>query len=480
MDTLESSNSPTGHFPPREVKAGTHSCVLSPHLKSSLAEDEDGKYGRIWSDLPAQDSPDAALMALSRDGAPMDATSRPGGEGALTDNPRIPAGFTFFGQFIAHDITADRSLLLHHANFNEVRNFRVPQLDLESVYAAGPSGNPYLYDMDDTDKFLIGINNRGEANDLPRNRQGRALIGDPRDDVHTIISQLHLAFLKFHNRVVDHVREQGTPAAEVFNQARRLVTWHYQWIAAHEFLPLTVGQELVSDIFANGPKFYSYDERPRIPVEFADAAYRFGHSQIRAIYKLNAHAQGRIFPECGGTCPVRADRAIDWSYFFNVDADRPPQASKRIDTQFAHSLIVLPDSVVGATDIPEQRSLAYRDLQRARALDLPSGEAVARDMGIEPLTPEEVGLARGDWEGETPLLYYILRESEVRRNGEMLGEVGGRIVAEVLLGLIGADPRSYLISNAENGRGEWTPMLPSSQEGDFTMADLIRFAGAAK
>src|SRR5437764_7003277 len=194
----------------------THSCVIAPHLKDSLATADASKHGRLFPDLPSPATDEAILFTLGRAGSMMDAASRVGENEAPTDNPRIPAGFPFLGQFIAHDITADRSLLLHHARLNELRNFRTPRLDLESLYGAGPTGNPYLYDIDDADKFLIGINDSGELRDLPRNRQGRALLGDPRDDVHLIISQLHLAFLQFHNAIVDSLRDRGVPASNVF------------------------------------------------------------------------------------------------------------------------------------------------------------------------------------------------------------------------------------------------------------------------
>lgn len=428
----------------------------------------------MFPNLPCPQSDESIFLVLGRSGSVMDAAAKADGANTSTDNPRIPAGFTFLGQFVAHDITADRSLLLHHARLQEIRNFRSPRLDLESLYAAGPSGSPYLYDLDDSDKFLLGINEQEELKDLPRNRQGRAILGDPRDDVHLIISQLHLAFLKFHNAAVDFLRAQGVPASSVFSEAQRLVRWHYQWIVVHEFLPLTVGDALMNDILSNGLQFYQHDDAAYIPVEFADAAYRYGHSQVRALYMLNDYgAKGQVFPDCAGTCPVPHDRAVDWRYFFQVDEQHPPQASKRIDTLLAHSLIDLPTSVVGVTDIPEEHSLAYRDLVRGEALDLPSGEAVAREIGAEELSPEEVGLRKLGWRSETPLWYYILREAEVRHNGEHLGAVGGRIVGEVLLGLLDADPLSY-----RNAASAWTPELPASQEGSFTMTDLLRFAGA--
>lgn len=449
-----------------------HSCVIAPHLKGSITSVEDGKYGRMFPDLPGLEVDEAFLLALGRSGSVMDAASRPDELDTRNDNPRIPAAFAFLGQFIAHDITADRSMLRHHARLNELRNFRTPRLDLEYLYAAGPTGDPHLYDLDDLDKFLLGVNDMGKQDDLSRNRQGRALVGDPRNDVHLIISQLHLAFLKFHNQVVDYLRDQGVPSSDVFSEAQRLVRWHYQWIVVHEFLPLTAGEALVDNLLNNGPQFYEYDERPFIPVEFADAAYRFGHSQVRSVYILNGSgAKGQIFPDFAGTCPVPHDRVVDWAYFFNVEEQRPPQASKRIDTLIAHSLIDLPRSVVGDTDIPEQHSLAYRDLMRGQALDLPSGEAVSRAMDIEPLSKDELGLSKLGWHGETPLWYYILKEAEVRAGGERLGDVGGRIVAEVLLGLIDGDSTSYRWAETE-----WRPTLPGTQEGQFTVADLLRFA----
>jgi hypothetical protein len=196
---------------------------------------------------------------------------------------------------------------------------------------------------------------------------------------------------------------------------------------------------------------------------------------VRSVYTLNdGGAKGQVFPDCAGTCPVPHDRAVDWAYFFHVDSRRQPQASKRIDTLLAHSFIDLPTSVVGNTEIPEQHSLAYRDLVRGEALDLPSGEAIARVMGIESLSQDEGGLRTLDWTSETPLWYYILKEAEVRYRGERLGEVGGRIVAEVLLGLIDGDPNSY-----RNAEVEWRPELPSAQVGHFTMADLLHYAGEA-
>lgn len=454
-----------------------HSCVLQPSIKTTLSTS--AKYGRLFPHLTTQTADDADLLALGRSGAVMDLSmpqqTDDGASDAATDNPRIPAGWPIFGQLVAHDITADRSLLQHHTSLRQIVNFRTPRLDLECLYGAGPSGSPYLYDLHDADKFLLGVNDAGRPDDLPRNSQGIALIGDPRNDVHLPISQLHVAYLKFHNAIVDWLRGEGVAAADGFSEAQRLTRWHHQWLALHEFLPLSVGEELAEETLRDGPRFYHVSEgRAYIPIEFSDAAYRFGHSQIRTRYRLNDTATGPLFPDCIGMCPVPAARVIDWRHFFALDLTAPPQASKRIDTRLAHSLIALPDQIVGASDTPEHHSLAVRDLLRARALDMPSGEAVAEAIGTIPLTADELAAPVALERHGTPLWYYILREAETRQQGERLGSVGGRIVADVLVGLVDADPTSF-----RSVAPDWRPVLPAARPDDFTMADLLRFAGVA-
>ena len=441
-----------------------HSCVLHMDLKHALSSGTGGKYGRMFPGLPPLECHESDILALGRAGAAMDVIA----DDSASDNPRIPAGLTMFGHLIAHDVTADRSLLHHHVKLNEIRNFRTPAFDLECLYGAGPTGAPYMYDAADGDKFLLGTNESGRPDDLPRNSQGRAIIGDPRNDVHGILGQLQLAMLKFHNRVVDHIRGEGVERSETFAQAQRNVRWHLQWAVLHEFLPLTVGDELTRDVLANGPKHFHPKERAFIPVEFADAAYRFGHSQIRVGYQLNSAMTAPVFPDLAGGRPVPSQRVVDWRYFFNLDGGIAPQASRRIGPRLAHSLIDLPEEMVGATPRPEYHSLACRDMLRARALDLPSGEAIARHIGAEPLTPEEVGLHDYGWKCESPLFYYILREAELRHNGEHLGEVGGRIVAETLVGIIDADPTSYRSADPA-----WTPTLPSRRADRFEIADAV-------
>jgi heme peroxidase len=449
-----------------------HSCVISPRFKGALSHVSEGKYGRMFPDLPPLTIDESVLRALGRSGSSMDL---PVGafDAPASDNARIPAGFPILAQFIAHDITRDPSMLHHHATLNELRNFRTPRLDLEVVYGAGPLAHPYFYDLRDSDKFLIGLNDAGEPNDVPRNAQGQALIADSRNDVHVIISQLHLVFLKFHNRIVDELHTQGLRGEAAVEEARRLAAWHYQWIVVHEFLPLSVGERLVEQIMHDGHLIYAFKGQPFIPVEFADAAYRFGHPQIRGTYELNDRAAGlTIFPDLAGTRPVPAAHVVDWARFFAVPAHRSPQASKRIDARLVHALMDLPEAIVGETERPEQHSLAYRDLERGVNCDLPSGEAIARLIGLAPLPKDALGLQALGWEGETPLWFYVLKEAEIQCRGERLGDVGGRIVAEVLLGLLEGDPQSY-----QNVNRHWHPTLPGARAGEFGMTDLLVFAG---
>src|SRR6476660_1264113 len=179
-----SSTAPT---PPQ----ATQSCVIAPHLKDEIATTS-GKYGRMFAGLPVNDCAPDDLLSLGRSGALLDAQRDTQDDTAAQAIPTA-AGWPIFGQFIAHNITADRSLLQAHANLGELRNFRSPSLNLESLYGAGPSGNPYMYDRADTDKLMLGTTETGAPRDLPRNSQGTAIIGDPRNDVHLPISQLHVA-----------------------------------------------------------------------------------------------------------------------------------------------------------------------------------------------------------------------------------------------------------------------------------------------
>ena len=394
-------------------------------------------YARMFPELPSFQADEQFLHALGRAGGICDC-------GDVDDTPdslgATAAGWPIFGQFVAHDITADRSILRSHANTAELRNARSPQINLECLYGDGPTGHPFLYQRDDPAKFLVGF----DGADVQRNADGIAIIGDPRNDSHMLISQLHLAMLKAHNAFVDQARLNGTPADGVFEAAARQLRWHHQSIILNEFLPALVGQTLAEQVLQEGPRWFRPGHSVFIPLEFADAAYRYGHAQIRHHYRLNLQTDPvPLFPDLLGFRPVPRERAIDWTLFFDAPRATTAQRCKKIDGKLVRALIELPVAVTGECEIEDYHSLAVRDLQRGQGVGLPSGESVARHMGIAPLTAEQVGIASTDWHGETPLWYYILREADACAGGHQLGPVGGRIVAEVLVGLIDADQSSF-------------------------------------
>lgn len=354
-----------------------------------------------------------------------------------------------FGQFVAHDITADRSALRSRTKTGDLRNARSPQLNLACLYGDGPTGHPFLFQRDDPAKFLLGLG----GPDLQRNAEGTAVIADPRNDSHVLISQLHLALLKAHNAFVDEVRLGGAANDGVFDEAARQLRWHYQWIVLNEFLPALIGRTFADQVLREGPKWFRPEHPVFMPLEFADAAYRYGHSQIRHRYQLNLPSEPvPLFPDLLGFRSVPHQHAIDWKLFFDAPGAISAQRSKKIDGKLVRELIELPVALTGECEIGDYHSLAVRDLQRGQGVGLPSGEAVARHIGITPITAEQVGIASTGWQGETPLWYYTLREADVCTGGHRLGPVGGRIVAEVLVGLIDADAMSYRQSGQE-----WRP-----------------------
>jgi heme peroxidase len=404
------------------------------------------RYARMFPELPAFEADEAFLLALGRAGGLCDCADVVDTPGSLGEEA---AGWPIFGQFVAHDITADRSALQSHADPQALRNARAPQLNLECLYGDGPVGHPYLFKRDDPAKFLLGIDDA----DVPRNAEGLAIIGDPRNDSHTLMTQMHLAMLKAHNAFVEDARGRGVAERDVFATAARELRWHYQWIVLDEFLPSLAGRSLVDEVVTAGPRWFRPDGYVFIPLEFADAAYRYGHCQIRQQYQLNHETDPvPIFPDLLGFRPVTRERAVDWTLLFDTPGTHAAQRAKKIDGRLPRPLIQLPVAITGEVEIDEYHSLAVRDLQRGQGVGLPSGEAVARHLGVKPLSRDEVGLAPTGWTGETPLWYYILREAAATTSGNRLGPVGGRIVVEVMATLLDRDPSSVRFAGPE-----WEP-----------------------
>ena len=415
------------------------------------------RYARMFPQLPALDADESFLREIGCAGGVCDC-------GDVSDEPaslsNVAAGWPIFGQFVAHDITADRSALQSHVNSETLRNARSPQLNLECLYGDGPVGHPFLYQRNDPAKFLLGL----DGADVPRNAEGIAIIGDPRNDSHMLMAQMHLAFLKAHNAFVDDARARRETERRVFEAAARELRWHYQWIVIEEFLPSLVGRPLVDEVLKNGTRWFRPNDGVFIPLEFADAAYRYGHSQIRQQYRLNPHTDPvPLFPNLLGFRPVPREQSVDWTLFFDAAHVATAQRAKKIDGRLPGCLIHLPHAITGETEIEEYQSLAVRDLQRGHGVGLPSGEAVARHLGVTPLTSDQVGLHARDWKGETPLWYYILREADTISSGDRLGPVGGRIIAEVIVTLLNHDPTSVRFADRD-----WKPRR--------SLLDLLRSA----
>jgi hypothetical protein len=436
------------------------------------------------------------------------------GRDTMPDTP-IPAGFTYVGQFVDHDITLDVSSTLDAStDANTVRNMRSPALDLDSVYGDGPALDPFLYNFPSSGpataiKFQLGSNSGfgpgGPAGpvgnplgmkeqvdfDVPRIHNPTnpaastftAVIGDPRNDENLIVSQLHHAMLRLHNKVVDMLVTTGF-TGDIFIEARKIVTHHYQWAVVNDFLTRVCGAPAVGAAMAGvsapiGSPF-------RMPVEFSVAAYRFGHSMIRDNYWVNfnfpAATLGQVFEFIRNPrLPVFSNWVVDFNAFFDTGIPVPVHnKARKIDSVLANGLESLP----GFTGM--MQVLAQRNLRRGLALGLPSGQGVAKFFGIAPMTEAQIqaGLPASELAilnssaklllKKTPLWYYVLREAAVLQSGDQLGPVGARIVAETFVRMLKRDATSFVHVSG------FTPILPSAAPGTFTFADLVTFAGVTQ
>jgi hypothetical protein len=540
-----------------------------------------GRFGRMFPELARARFGDSLAQEQEVMKAIATTMIKTGDEGAPIDeaepqdeNPEITAGYTYFGQFIDHDITFDPASDLDRDNDpGATEDFRTARLDLDCIYGRGPADQPYLYNPDftiklgpdqapqylqkkrfDVQRAPLDLSGeiRNEDQDCPR-----AVIGDKRNDENNIVVQIHALWQRFHNKIMFDLAKptttEGNERAGItglgaFNTAQRLVRWHYQWVALHDFVRRIVGDEMFDAVYNDGKpdlQYYRPDAAryPFMPVEFSVAAYRFGHSMVRPSYSLSAMIphiatdQLKRLPifsmpfSCDGLTslngfrPLPAQWGIDWSFFLpGVVSQLPPdtaelpfhkfvrpQPSYRIDTMLVDPLSNLPDQRHVA-DVA-RRSLPVLNLLRGIALGLPSGQAVARRMGIKPLTDHELWLDDGNLTDKdasdarrkvfedhheqlhenAPLWYYILREAELTARvetvfedddgsehsamlgGSRLGEVGGRIVAEVLIGLVAADSQSYLVQNPR-----WKPTVKdmSAEDARFELADVVRYVDA--
>lgn len=480
--------------------AGLKGLGLLPILCCIFARAAALRWNRFGRILPA------AGTAPSR--SALDALAGSMNEGFGVPTSGVPLGFVFLGQFIDHDITLDATSSLTDDAFDleEIVNLRSPALDLDSVYGDGPEGSPYLYDqVRRTQAREVGyLLLSSDGRDLPRNRQGRALIGDPRNDENLFVSQLHLQFLLFHNAVlrlvetgtVDTAFGRGTDEHDAFEFVRRLVRWHYQWLLVEEYLPSLVDAEplqaahaitgvprggsvptLPSGYATARDRLWGLDfidccgrrcSGPLMPVEFSGAAFRFAHSQVPSRLDVNAERLDvPIFaprPPAPGAFRPAVD-VVEWPRFFEIDGSTP-QRARRIDTFVAAQLFSLPFVTDGVGSLP------LRNLVRsAQTYRIPTGEVARAQLGLTSSQMSSVAQAKAaaaGLGGETPLWFYCLGEAE--HFGGKLGPVGGLMVAWTLLRQLECDARSYVHAPS------WRPVLNTSTPGEFGIADLIRIA----
>jgi len=450
-------------------------------------EQRGDRFGRLF-DIPPLFTPAPELVKLGAQKGPMDGGKR------ASRTQTVAVGQVFFGQFIDHDITLDVHTSLSEvvADETEIENTRTPTLDLDSVYGQGPEASPFLYHGSGDYagiKLLTGADGTAAnqsanlaKNDLSRTPHGTAIIGDPRNDENRVLSQLQLAMIRFHNKVVNNLSGDHD-GGELFEEARRTVTWHYQWVVIHDFLSDMCGDAVVSDILGNGRRYYCADNTdPFIPVEFSVAAYRFGHSMIpQKIQIQKAKPALELFgPILGeGFAPLSSPKGVvDWNELFNTSAGRKVQNAEKLDSKLATDLLKLP-----FIRPPDIQSLATRNLLRGQAFQLPSGENIAYALDRSDAEVDKISRAAKTIAGKfvdlsngTPLWFYLLVEAEkIGREtsqghfskGEGLGPVGARIIAETLLGLIELDPRSFLAQNRS-----WQP---DDGVGVTTVGEMLTF-----
>ncbi|HEX2182114.1 MAG TPA: heme peroxidase family protein, partial [Rubrobacteraceae bacterium] len=432
-------------------------------------------------------------------------------------NSDIPAAYTYFGQFVDHDITLETQsatlpelldpdltpLTLDQIEEN-LQNGRTATLELDSVYGfPAPRDGAGMQlgkvtPLNGSAAPFLRPPGKDDDNDLPREARSSvaeldraARIGDARNDENTIIAQLQVAFLRAHNELVG----QGLR----FGQARRQLRQHYQHIVLHDFLKRIVDPQVVDDIIENGNSVFDPDrDETFMPLEFSVAAYRFGHSMVRAAYNFNVNfntsgqpgtTPATLFPflftfsalsgQLGEFDTLPDNWIIEWENL--VDAGASFDRTRRIDTKLVEPLFQLTD-FQGRIRRQDRARLAVRNLLRGYRLRIPTGQAVAGALETPVLSPQQIrdGAASEDqiqvledagFLERTPLWYYILAEAAVHEDGQRLGPVGGTIVAEVLVGLVRRSENSILRAD------DWEPTLPSAQPGTFTLPDLLRTAG---
>jgi hypothetical protein len=334
---------------------------------------------------------------------------------------------------------------------------------------------PHLYTFYDPEHFSGRLLDAptGTEQDLPRNRQGRALIADPRNDENVVLAQLHLGMIRFHNAVVDLLAGSGDSGTVLFNEAQRQVRWHYQWALVNDFLPRLVESSQVEAALQRD--FVPEDATRGLPLEVAQGVLRYVYSQVRLQYQLNDDASVALLPADEDDDTLLRHRSqsipsrlvVDWTRFFDLD-EGPTQPSKLIDTKITPAFLNLP---LVEDPRPARRSVAVRFFLQGKRAGLPSGEDVARSLGQSATLPNTSALRKLGLKA-TPLLYYVLAEAEHQfqdTNEDRLGPVAGRLLADTVIRRLRFDPQSYL-----NAHPAFTPHAAfADEDGHFGVGQLV-------
>jgi hypothetical protein len=373
---------------------------------------------------------------------------------------KIPAGYTYLAQFIAHDISfdsrSDRFLEEDYPwndiDVSKVKNKRAPLFDLETIYGyvkpINEGETPRHELMQNHELPLLKLGDTGGfdppgtpgisyPNDLSRkNESVMANIVDPRNDENLLLAQTQVAFTKFHNAIVLRLSESGRykTKEDLFDKARKVTIRYYQHIIFEDFL-LKFIEEPFRDQVVNkvksGNSYYSatFDDK-FIPLEFSVAAFRMGHSMIREEYNLNiknnpARLRSLMLFTGKGMTESKLPTLpsvwiINWYSFYNIDnsfntVGSNPNFAETLDTGLPIALLrlrpKLPNTFGGIAS-----SIAAFDLFRGRAFGLPTGQAIASAIGANPISSKDMGdlLINKKIDGE------ILNPDEARKVKERL------------------------------------------------------------
>lgn len=386
-----------------------------------------------------------------------------------TDGP-ADTGMTFFGQFVDHDLTLDAtSALGTRIDPATIPNVRTPSLDLDCVYGAGPEASPHLYGADDAEQFLV-FGRKDNPRDLARTCAGKALIGDPRNDENIIVAQVQAIFIELHNLLMSK-RVDGTPEGEDikacahegidtqvwsdhvsprlrnFEEVRRFVRLHYQWMVWCELLPAFVDLACLDWALESQP--FGWDA-PVMPVEFTGAGYRFGHATTQFAYALTKGATPVELFAMPGFGPRPVEGNIEYAVWFTMSGGVKAQKARPVgphlgapllDLPFVHDTINLAE-INETLSVQQARNLALRNMVRDRyTYQLASGQQLAAKLGTPVFPVPDVLKDRGFT--KTPLWFHCLQEAERHGDGKLTG-AGGRLVGSVFANLLRRDSTTFL------------------------------------